>query len=75
LLVSADRTENISHGFYGCVLTNCRRDVFTSALRSNFRDADLIKNSLSVEICLLSRCLATLWANTPHYINKPCTKL
>jgi hypothetical protein len=37
LLVSADRTENISRGCYCCVATNYRRDVFTSALRSNKR--------------------------------------
>jgi hypothetical protein len=37
LLVSADRTENISRGCYCCVATNCHRCVFTSALRSNKR--------------------------------------
>jgi hypothetical protein len=46
LLVSADRTENISRGSFCCVSTNCRRDVFTSALHSNVRDADLKENSL-----------------------------
>jgi hypothetical protein len=35
LLVSADRTENISCGCYCCVATNCHRNVFTSALPSN----------------------------------------
>jgi hypothetical protein len=35
-------------------------EMFTSPLRSNVRDADLIENSLSVEICLRSRCLATV---------------
>jgi hypothetical protein len=67
LLVSTDRTENISRGSYCCVLTNCCRDVPTSALRSNIHNADLIENSLSVEICLPSRCLAMLRANTPQY--------
>jgi hypothetical protein len=67
LLVSADRTENISRDSYCCVSTNCSRDAFTYALRSNVRDADLIENSLSVEICLPNLCLATLWANTPQY--------
>jgi hypothetical protein len=52
---------------YCCVSTNCRRDVFTSALRSNNRGADYIENSLSVEVCLPSRCLATLWANPLQY--------
>jgi hypothetical protein len=41
--------------------------LFTSALRSNVRDADLIENSFSVEICLRSRCLATVCVNTPQY--------
>jgi hypothetical protein len=50
-----------------CVSTNCRRDLFTSALRSNVRDADLIENSFSAEICLRRRCLATVCVNTPHY--------
>jgi hypothetical protein len=40
LLVSAYRTENISRGCYYCVATNCRRDAFTSALRSNKRRGD-----------------------------------
>jgi hypothetical protein len=35
LLLSADGTENISRSCYCCVATNFRRDVFTSALRSN----------------------------------------
>jgi hypothetical protein len=30
---------------------NLRRDVFTSTLRSNVRDTDLIENIFSVEIC------------------------
>jgi hypothetical protein len=65
LLVSADSTENISRGSYFCI--NCRRDVFTSALRINVRDADLLENSLSVEVCLPSRCLATHWENALQY--------
>jgi hypothetical protein len=60
LLDGADRTENISRGTYCCVSTNCRRDVFTSALRSNRHGVDHIENSLSVEVCLPSRFLATL---------------
>jgi hypothetical protein len=32
--------------------------VFTSALRSNVRDADLIENSFSVEICLMKPLLS-----------------
>jgi hypothetical protein len=59
----ADRTENISRGSYCCVSTNCRRDMFTSALRNNGRGADLIENSVSIEVCLPNRCLATLSAN------------
>jgi hypothetical protein len=43
--------------------------VFTSALRSNLREADLIENSLSVENYFPSRCLATLCANTPQYFD------
>jgi hypothetical protein len=66
LLVSSDRTENLSRSSYCCMSTNWHRDVLTSALHSNVRDADHIENSLSVEICLRSRCLATVWANTPH---------
>jgi hypothetical protein len=62
----ADCTENFSRISHCCVSTNCRRDVFTSVPRSNVRDADLIENSLS-EICLRSRCLATVCVNTPHY--------
>jgi hypothetical protein len=68
LFVSSDRTENFSRSSYCCVSANCRRDVFTSALRSNVHDADLIENILSVEICLRSRCLATVLANTPHCV-------
>jgi hypothetical protein len=69
LLVSANRTENISRGSYCCVLTNCCRDVFTSALHSNgcAMDLNLIENSLSVEVSLPSRCLVTLWANPLQY--------
>jgi hypothetical protein len=37
LLVSADRTENISRGCYCYVATNFRRGVFSSALRSKKR--------------------------------------
>jgi hypothetical protein len=66
-LVSADRTENISRGFYCCVSTNCHRDVFTSALRSNGSGLGHIENSLSAEVCLPSRCLAMLWANPLQY--------
>jgi hypothetical protein len=59
LFVSAYRTENISRGTYCC--------VFTSELRSNGRDADHIEHSLSVEVCLPSSWLATLWANPLQY--------
>jgi hypothetical protein len=58
LFVSSDRTENFSRIFHCCGSTNYRRvaerrrDVFTTALRSNVRDADLIESSFSVEMCL-----------------------
>jgi hypothetical protein len=42
--------------------------VFTSELRGNIREADLIERSFSVEICLRSRCLATVCVNTPQYV-------
>jgi hypothetical protein len=60
LLVSSDRAENLSISSYCCVSTNCLRDVFTSALRSNVRDADLIENSLSVEIFFTEPLLSML---------------
>jgi hypothetical protein len=51
-MMKSDRTENISSCSYCCLSTNCRRDVFTSALRINGHGVDLIENSVSVEICL-----------------------
>jgi hypothetical protein len=43
LFVSSDRTENFSHSPYCCMSTNCRRDVFTSVLRSNSHVTDHIE--------------------------------
>jgi hypothetical protein len=68
LLVSADRTENISRGSYCFVSTKGCRDVFTSALHSNGHGTNPIENSLSVEFCLPNRCLVMLWANPLQYI-------
>jgi hypothetical protein len=43
LFVSSDLTGNFSRSPYCCVSTNCRRDVFTSVLRSNGRVMDHIE--------------------------------
>jgi hypothetical protein len=74
LALTAQKT---SHAFFIVV---CRpitaelrsdAEMFIAALRSSVRNADLIESSFSVEMCLRSRCLATVCVNTPHYINHP----
>jgi hypothetical protein len=66
LLVSADRTENISRGCYCCVASNCRRDMFT--LRSNRRGAATLSTVACVLKCLLSHCLDNIDIGVLGYI-------
>jgi hypothetical protein len=73
LLVSSDRTENISRGCYCRVATNCRIYVFTSALRSNERGAATLYTVACVLTCLLSCCIATVAARTHCCVRYPTT--
>jgi hypothetical protein len=71
---SAPAAQKTAHAF---LIVACRpiaaemrsnAEMFTCALRSNVRDADLIESGFFVEMCLRSRCLATVCVNTPQYL-------
>jgi hypothetical protein len=68
-ITSAPTAQKTSHAFLivACRPIAAEMRLLTSALRSNVRDTDLIENSFSVEICLRSRCLATVCVNMPQY--------
>jgi hypothetical protein len=66
-IASAPTAQIASHVASVVACRQTAAEMFISELRSNGRGADLIENSLSVQVCLPSPWLPTLWANPLQY--------